>query len=52
LLFDPKRYVDEATYQDAKRSPDGVLGVWVRGERVVAEGAHGCASGGVIRARR
>jgi N-acyl-D-amino-acid deacylase len=50
VLLDPERYVDNATYEDPKRSPDGVLGVWVAGERVVADGAlTGARPGGVLR---
>ena len=50
VLLDPERYVDEATYADPKRSPDGVLGVWVAGTRAVVEGAPtGARPGGVVR---
>lgn len=50
LLLDPQRYVDDATYEDPKRSPDGVIGVWVAGERVVADGVlTGARPGGVLR---
>jgi N-acyl-D-amino-acid deacylase len=50
VLLDPKRYVDSATYEDPKRSPDGVLGVWVAGERVVEDGrVTGARPGGVLR---
>ena len=50
VLLDPARYVDDATYEDPKRSPDGVLGVWVAGERVVADGKlTGARPGGVLR---
>jgi N-acyl-D-amino-acid deacylase len=50
VLLDPERYVDNATYEDPKRSPEGVLGVWVAGERVVADGAlTGARPGGVLR---
>ena len=50
VLLDRDRYVDKATYEDPKRSPDGVLGVWVAGERVVADGAlTGARPGGVLR---
>ena len=50
VLLDPKRYVDNATYEDPKQSPDGVLGVWVNGERVVADGKlTGARPGGVLR---
>jgi N-acyl-D-amino-acid deacylase len=49
-LLDPERYVDDATYEDPKRSPDGVLGVWVAGERVVEDGrVTGARPGGVLR---
>jgi len=50
VLLDPARYVDEATYEDPKRSPDGVLGVWVAGESVVRNGSPtGACPGGVLR---
>ena len=50
VLLDPERYVDTATYEDPKRSPDGVLGVWVAGERVVDDGPlTGARPGGVLR---
>jgi N-acyl-D-amino-acid deacylase len=50
VLLDPQRYVDSATYEDPKRSPDGVLGVWVAGERVVENGSvTGARPGGVLR---
>jgi N-acyl-D-amino-acid deacylase len=50
VLLDPERYVDSATYEDPKRSPDGVLGVWVAGERVVDDGrVTGARPGGVLR---
>jgi N-acyl-D-amino-acid deacylase len=50
VLLDPARYVDNATYERPKRSPDGVLGVWVAGERVVADGElTGARPGGVLR---
>ena len=50
VLLDPERYVDNATYDDPKRSPDGVLGVWVAGERVVDDGrVTGARPGGVLR---
>jgi N-acyl-D-amino-acid deacylase len=51
VLLDPERYVDDATYEDPKRSPDGVLGVWVAGDRVVTDGSPtGARPGGVLRA--
>ncbi len=50
VLLDPGRYLDSATYEDPKRSPDGVLGVWVAGERVVEDGrVTGARPGGVLR---
>jgi N-acyl-D-amino-acid deacylase len=50
VLLDPERYVDNATYDDPKQSPDGVLGVWVAGERVVDNGrVTGARPGGVLR---
>ncbi len=50
VLLDPELYVDEATYEDPKRSPDGVLGVWVAGEAVVTGGrTTGARPGGVLR---
>jgi N-acyl-D-amino-acid deacylase len=50
VLLDPARYVDTATYDDPKQSPDGVLGVWVAGERVVRDGEPtGARPGGVVR---
>ncbi len=50
VLLDPERYVDSATYEDPKRSPEGVLGVWVAGERVVDDGrVTGARPGGVHR---
>jgi N-acyl-D-amino-acid deacylase len=39
VLLDPRRYVDEATYAEPRRSPDGVVGVWVAGEAVVRDGS-------------
>jgi N-acyl-D-amino-acid deacylase len=50
VLLDPARYVDNATYEEPKRSPEGVLGVWVAGERVVDHGVlTGARPGGVVR---
>jgi N-acyl-D-amino-acid deacylase len=50
VLLDPSRYVDNATYDEPKRSPGGVLGVWVAGERVVEDGrVTGARPGGVLR---
>jgi N-acyl-D-amino-acid deacylase len=50
VLLDPERYVDTATYDDPKRSPAGVRGVWVAGEAVVRDGAvTGACPAGVLR---
>jgi N-acyl-D-amino-acid deacylase len=50
VLLDPARYVDTATFEDPKRSPDGVEGVWVAGEVVVRDGrVTGATPAGVLR---
>ena len=50
VLIDPARYVDEATYERPRQSPDGVVGVWVAGERVVEDGRlTGARPAGVVR---
>jgi N-acyl-D-amino-acid deacylase len=50
VLLDPTRFVDTATYEDPSRAPEGVVGVWVAGERVWADGAPtGARPGGVVR---
>ncbi len=50
VLLDPARYVDDATYADPRRSPDGVAGVWVAGRSAWHDGAPtGARHGGVIR---
>ena len=50
VLLDAERYIDPATYENPKRSPDGVLGVWVAGERVIENGGvTGARHGGVAR---
>ncbi|NIJ05192.1 N-acyl-D-amino-acid deacylase family protein [Frigoribacterium faeni] len=36
-LVDPAAYADRATYAEPRRSPSGVLGVWVAGELVAGE---------------
>jgi hypothetical protein len=36
--YDPERFVDTATYDDPCRAPDGVVGVWVAGDRVWQDG--------------
>jgi N-acyl-D-amino-acid deacylase len=50
VLLDPERFVDTATYDDPCRAPDGVVGVWVAGQRVWRNGAPtGARPGGVVR---
>jgi N-acyl-D-amino-acid deacylase len=50
VLLDPERYVDTATYEEPAQVPDGVVGVWVAGKRVWADGAPtGARPGGVVR---
>ena len=50
VLLDPGGYVDEATYAELRRSPDGVVGVWVAGEAVVRDGVvTGVRPAGVLR---
>ena len=50
VLLDPARYVDTATYDEPRRSPDGVVGVWVAGESVVRDGrVTGARPAGVLR---
>ena len=49
VLLDPDRFVDTATYDDPCRAPDGVVGVWVAGERAWRDGAPtGARPGGVV----
>jgi N-acyl-D-amino-acid deacylase len=50
VLLDPERFLDTATYEEPAQVPDGVVGVWVAGERVWADGAPtGARPGGVVR---
>jgi len=50
VIFDPKRVVDEGTYEDAHRYPKGVEYVLVNGEVVVEKGEHtGALPGKVLR---
>jgi N-acyl-D-amino-acid deacylase len=50
VLLDAFAYVDTATYADPLRSPEGVVGVWVDGVRVLADGVPtGARPGGVVR---
>ena len=50
VLLDPDRFVDTATYDVPCGPPDGVVGVWVAGERVWQDGVPtGARPGGVVR---
>ena len=50
VLLDPARYVDTATYEEPLRLAEGVVGVWIAGERAWADGAPtGARAGGVVR---
>lgn len=50
VVLDPDAFVDTATYDDPKRYPDGVRGVWVAGERAWdVAGWTGVRTGGVVR---
>lgn len=50
VLFDPQRIADTGTWSDPTRVPDGIVGVWVNGRRVVDGGAvTGQRPGRVVR---
>jgi len=50
VVFDPKRVVDEATYEDPHRYPEGIEYVLVNGEIVVGIREHtGALPGKVLR---
>jgi N-acyl-D-amino-acid deacylase len=50
VLLDPARFIDNATYEDPKRYPEGVANVFVAGQAVWANGAPtGALPGGVLR---
>ncbi len=50
VLLDPALYVDTATYADPARSPEGVVGVWINGQRAWRDGVPtGAREGGVVR---
>ena len=52
VLFDPATVVDRGTFDDPRQSPDGIVGVWVNGVRVVTDGVHlGTRSGRALRRR-
>ncbi len=51
-IFDPKRIVDKATYEEPHQYPDGISWVLVNGEVVIEEGEHtGSLPGRVLRRR-
>ncbi len=53
VLVDPERFVDTATYEEPRRYPDGVVGVWVAGRPVWRDGrATGERPGGVVQEPR
>jgi len=50
VLLDPAAYVDTATYEEPLQLVEGVIGVWMAGERAWADGAPtGARAGGVVR---
>jgi N-acyl-D-amino-acid deacylase len=50
VLLDPTAYLDTATYEQPLLLAEGVVGVWVGGERAWADGAPtGARRGGVVR---
>jgi N-acyl-D-amino-acid deacylase len=50
VLLDPARFIDTATYDDPKRTPEGISRVFVAGRTVWADGAPtGALAGGVLR---
>ncbi len=50
VAFDPKTIIDTGTFDDPKRHPDGISGVWVSGTAVVVDGEHtGHRPGRVLR---
>ena len=50
VLLDPARFMDTATYDDPKRTPEGISRVFVAGRTVWANGAPtGMLPGDVLR---
>jgi N-acyl-D-amino-acid deacylase len=50
VLLEPAGYVDDATYEEPLRTPEGVRGVWVAGQAVWRDrAATGARPGGVVR---
>jgi N-acyl-D-amino-acid deacylase len=53
VLFDPQAVRDTATFEDPHRFPEGIVGVWVGGQRAVDAGAFtGVQAGKVLRRPR
>jgi N-acyl-D-amino-acid deacylase len=53
VLVDPERFLDTATYDEPRRYPDGVVGVWVAGRPVWRDALPtGERPGGVVREPR
>ncbi len=51
VLFDPDAVTDRATFDEPHALSEGILGVWVRGERVFENGRATAARPGVFLAR-
>jgi N-acyl-D-amino-acid deacylase len=50
VLLDPRSFLDTATYEEPRRPPEGVVGVWIAGQAVWRGNAHtGALPGGVVR---
>jgi N-acyl-D-amino-acid deacylase len=50
VLFDPRRIIDRGTFEDPKRTPDGIEAVYVNGVKAVAGGKPtGARAGRVLR---
>ena len=47
-LFDPATVRDVGTFDDPQRPPVGIIGVWVNGRRVVADGKATAARPGRV----
>jgi N-acyl-D-amino-acid deacylase len=48
VVFDPRRVKDRATYADPRRSPEGIMHVFVNGAWTVRDGAHTGARAGTV----
>jgi N-acyl-D-amino-acid deacylase len=50
VLFDPRRIIDRGTFEDPKRTPEGIEAVYVNGVKAVAGGkSTGARKGRVLR---